>query len=286
MQRILIVGCGDIALRAAKLLRGRFRVFGVVRRKERFGNLRGAGMVPLLADLDTPSSLRKLAGLADAVLHLAPPPGMGARDTRTRQLLAALSRNTPPKRLVYVSTSGVYGDCGGALVSETRALNPQTERAKRRVDAERAIRSWAARNGAAAMIVRVPGIYAADRLPLDRLRAGAPAIEAVQDGYTNHIHADDLARVIVAAMQRGRPNRVYHASDDSQTKMGDYFDMVADTHGLARPPRLPRDAVERAVSPALWSFMNESRRLTNDRMKRELGVRLRYPTVADALKRT
>lgn len=279
------MGCGDVALRAAMLLKERCRLFGMARRKERFGALRGAGIVPMLADLDEPRSLRRLAGLADTVLHLAPPPGSGARDTRTRQLLAVLSRDTPPKRLVYVSTSGVYGDCGGALVSETRALNPQTERAMRRVDAEREIRSWAARNGVAAMILRVPAIYAADRLPLDRLRAGTPAIEAVQDSYTNHIHADDLACVIVAAVQHGRPSRVYHAGDDSQTKMGDYFDMVADTHGLARPPRLPRDAVERAVSPALWSFMNESRRLTNDRMKRELGVRLRYSTVADALKR-
>ncbi len=279
------MGCGDIALRAAKLLRGRFHLFGMVRHKERFGTLHDAGIVPLLADLDEPTSLRKLAGLANTVLHLAPPPGIGERDPRTQHLLAALSRRMPPQRLVYVSTSGVYGDCGGALVSEIRALNPQTERARRRVDAERVIRSWAARNGVAAMILRVPGIYAADRLPLDRLRVGTPAIEAVQDSYTNHIHADDLACVIVAAMRHGRSNRVYHASDDSETKMGDYFDMVADAHGLARPPRLPRDAVERAMSPALWSFMNESRRLANDRMKRELGVRLQYPTVADALNR-
>ncbi len=285
MQRILIVGCGNIALRAARLLYGRFRLFGIARRVERFGTLRDAGIVPLVADLDEPASLHRIAGLADTVLHLAPPPGMGERDTRTRQLLAGLSRGAPPKRLVYVSTSGVYGDCGGALVSETRAPRPQTERAGRRADAERAVRNWAVRNEVAAMIVRVPGIYAADRLPLDRLRAGTACIEAAQDSYTNHIHADDLARVIVAAMQHGRPNRIYHASDDSETKMGDYFDLVADTHGLARPPRLPRDAAERAVSPALWSFMNESRRLTNDRMKRELGVRLRYPSVADALKR-
>ncbi len=285
MQRILIVGCGDIGQRAAKLLRDRFRLFGMVRRKEKFGNLRDAGIVPMFGDLDEPSSLHKLAGLADIVLYLAPPPGAGEGDTRTRRLLAALSRGALPKRLVYISTSGVYGDCGGALVSETRPLNPQTERARRRADAERAIRSWAARSGVVATIVRVPGIYAADRLPLDRLRVGTPAIEAVQDSYTNHIHADDLACVIVAAMRHGRSNRVYHASDDSETKMGDYFDMVADTHDLARPPRLPRREVERVVSPALWSFMNESRRLANDRMKRELGVRLQYPTVADALKR-
>ena len=176
------------------------------------------------------------------------------------------------------------GDCGGRLVDETQAANPQTLRAQRRADAERQIRAWAKRNGVHAAILRVPGIYAAGRLPLERLRAGMPAIVAGQDGYTNHIHADDLAQVVLAALRHARPNRIYHASDDSDLKMGDFFDVVADACGLPRPQRLPRPEVEQAVSPALWSFMNESRRLTNDRMKRELRVELRYPRVADALR--
>mgnify|MGYP003385103097 CR=1 FL=1 len=283
MKRIIIVGCGDIALRVSRLLKTRYHLFGLVRRSDRFAQLRAAGFTPLPADLDDRRSLHGLAGLADVVLHFAPPPNQGEYDTRTRNLLAALSRGSLPKRLIYISTSGVYGDCGGAHVSETYPLNAQTARARRRVDAEQQIRRWAKRNHVNASILRVPGIYAADRLPLARLRAGTPAIAASEDGYTNHIHADDLAHIVVAALHHAKPNRVVHASDDSELKMGEYFDAVADAHGLPRPPRLPRAEVERSVSPALWSFMNESRRLSNRRMKNELKVQLQYPAVADAL---
>ena len=284
MARILIVGCGDIALRAAPLLNGRYRLFGLVRGRARHDALRQAGIVPVSGNLDDARSLYRLAGLAHIVLHFAPPPGNGPQDSRTRNLLAALSRGALPRCLVYISTSGVYGDCGGAAVEETRPLNPQTLRAKLRADAERQIRDWAKRNGVSACILRVPGIYAADRLPLERLRTATPAIAHEEDGYTNHVHADDLARIVVAALRYAKPGRVYHTSDDSNLKMGEYFDAVADTFGLPHPPRLPRTEVQRSVSPALWSFMNESRRMTNERMKRELKVKLRYPTVGDALK--
>ena len=301
-KRILMVGCGDIALRVAALLRGRHLLFGLARRAGRCAELRAAGILPLSGDLDSRASLARLAGLADVVLHFAPPAtpkvpsptggrsGRGTqergevkRDLRTRNLLAALSRGKLPARLVYISTSGVYGDCAGARVNETRALNPQTARARLRADAERQIRSWAERNHVGACILRVPGIYAAGRLPLERLRAGMAAIARDKDSYTNHIHADDLARIVAAALRYGKPGRVFHACDDSEMKMGDYFDAVADAFNLPRPPRLSRAETERSVSPALWSFMNESRRLANGRMKKELGVRLRYPTLADAL---
>jgi nucleoside-diphosphate-sugar epimerase len=283
VKRILIIGSGDIALRVAPLLR-HYQLFGLVRRAERFAELRAAGIIPLPGDLDAAWSLSRIAGLADIVLHFAPPGGAGGKDLRTRNLLAALSQRASPRRFVYISTSGVYGDCSGALVDETRPLNAQTARARLRADAENQIREWAKRNRASTSILRVPGIYAADRLPLERLRQRTPAIMHKEDSYTNHIHADDLARIVVAALRHGKPNRVYHASDDSDMRMGDYFDAVADAHGLPHPPRLSREEVERSVSPMLWSFMNESRRLKNGRMKNELGVRLRYSTVADALK--
>ncbi|OGS75756.1 MAG: NAD(P)-dependent oxidoreductase [Gallionellales bacterium GWA2_55_18] len=293
MKRILIVGCGDIAMRVAPLLQERYRLFGLVRRAERFAELRAAGITPLPGDLDDRTSLARIAGLADIVLHFAPPPSathlknddrkrLGI-DTRTCNLLAALSHGAPPKRLIYIGTSGVYGDCGGAQVSETHPINPQTTRAQLRADAERQIRGWAKRNQVNANILRVPGIYAADRLPLERIRAGTTAIAHEKDSCTNHIHADDLARIAVAALHHGKPNRVYHASDNSQMKMGDYLDAVADIYGLPRPTRLPRAEVERSVPPALWSFMNESRRLSNERIKKELKIKLRYPTVTDAL---
>jgi len=285
----MIAGSGDVALRTIPLLVKRYRVYALVRNAAYCEKLRKMGVTPVMGDLDDRASLRRLAGLADTVLHFAPPPVSGLTDTRTRNLLSALSRACPEhgrkmtEQLIYISTSGVYGDCGGAWVSETRPLNAHSPRAGRRVDAERQVRDWAIRNRVRASILRVPGIYAAERLPLERLRAGSPAILADEDSYSNHIHADDLARISVAAMHYGKSCRVYHATDDDEMKMGDYFDAVADAHHMARPPRLSRAVVQSQVSPMMWSFMNESRRLTNQRMKRELKVRLLYPTVADFL---
>lgn len=284
MTNLLLVGCGDIAARLYPLLRGRYRVYALLRAHDRFEEWRAAGATPIYGDLDDSRGLLRAGGLSDVVVHLAPPRPGDRGDMRTAHLLATLSRGKLPKRFIYISTSGVYGDCAGAEVSETRRLAPQSARAQLRVSAEQQVRAWARRNGVHASILRVPGIYAKDRLPLERLRSGAPAIVAAEDSYTNHIHADDLARIIVATLRRGRNNRVYHAVDDDEMKMGDYFDLVADSCGLPRPPRLSREEVRRAVSPSMWSFMAESRRLSNSRLKEELRVRLQYPSVGTALR--
>jgi nucleoside-diphosphate-sugar epimerase len=139
------------------------------------------------------------------------------------------------------------------------------------------------RNHATLGILRVPGIYSPQRLPLARLQKGTPALLAADDVWTNHIHADDLAHMIVKALWCAQPGRVYHTCDDTQLPMGDYFDLVADAFQLPRPPRLSREALQREVSPLLWSFMSESRRLKNTRIKHEFGVRLRYATVRECL---
>jgi len=283
---LLIVGCGDVGLRVAKLLAGRWRLLALTPQPQRRDALRRAGVQPLVGDLDAPATLQRLAGMADAVLHLAPPPGVGADDLRTAHLLQALARQGRVRRIVYVSTTGVYGDCGGARFDETRAPNPATDRARRRVDAERRLRWYGRAYGAAVSVLRVPGIYAADREgghPRERLARGTPVLAAEDDVYTNHIHADDLARACVAALHRGRPQRIVHASDDTELKMGDYFDLAADLAGLPRPPRVARADAAGALSPLQLSFMSESRRLDNTRLKRELRLRLRYPTVADGL---
>lgn len=281
LPRLLIIGCGDVGLRILPLLTGRFRVFALTSQPQRCAALRAAGAVPIVGNLDQPDSLRRLARLAPRVLHLAPPPAEGRRDSRSRNLAAILPERT---RLVYISTSGVYGDCGGAWVDETRPVAPRNARAWRRVDAEQVWRAWARRRAGRLAILRVPGIYGDGRLPLARLEQGTPALRPEDDVYTNHIHADDLAAATVAALWRGRPQRVYHTSDDSDLRMGDYFDQVADAFGKARPPRLARAGLAAQVSPMLLSFMSESRRLANQRMKAELGVRLLYPDVASALK--
>jgi nucleoside-diphosphate-sugar epimerase len=288
MRRLLIVGCGDVARRAIPQLTRRYRVYALVRNPAHCAILRAAGVVPIMGDLDDRASLARIAGLADTVLHFAPPPNAGIRDTRTRNLLSALSQprgrsSALPEHLVYISTSGVYGDCGGAWVSESHALNATTPRALRRVDAELQIRRWARRNRVQASILRVPGIYAADRLPLTRIRQSTPAIVDHEDSYTNHIHADDLARISVAALRYGKSCRVYHASDDSHLKLGEYFDLVADAYQLPHLLRISRAEAQQVLPQTQLSFMNESRRLSNQRIKQELKVVLRYPTVRQVL---
>ena len=283
---LLIVGCGDIGLRVLRLVAPRWKVLALTSSPTRAPVLRAAGATPLLGNLDTPASLGRLAGLADAVLHLAPPPGLGLHDTRTRNLVRALARAGRVQRLVYASTSGVYGDAAGAAFDETRPLRPATERAVRRVDAEAQVRAFGRRSGVVVSVLRIPGIYAADRdggHPRDRLLRGTPVLEAADDVFTNHIHADDLARACVAALHHGAAQRTYHASDDTDLKMGDYFDLAAELCGLPRPPRMSRAQAAQVLSPVMLSFMGESRRLINQRLKTELGLKLRYPTVREGL---
>ena len=284
MRRLLIIGCGDVALRALPQLRERYRIYGLTHNRERAPLLRACGVLPIVGDLDDPASLDGLTGIAHDVLHSAPPPPQGARDTRTAHLIAALAKaKSLPQQLVYISTSGVYGDCAGQLVDETRPLRPQTARARRRVDAEQQLREWGRRSRVRISILRAPGIYSELRLPLERLNAGMPALRADEDGYSNHVHADDLARMAVAALRFGHAGRMYNASDDSVLKMGDYFDLVADHCGLPRPPRLSRADAVRRIPENILSFMNESRRLSNNRLKKELRFKLRYPTVRDGI---
>ncbi|MFN5164989.1 MAG: NAD(P)H-binding protein [Pseudomonadota bacterium] len=270
-----------------RLLRGRWRLLALTSSPARVPELRAAGAVPLLGDLDRPDTLGRLAALADAVLLLAPPPGGGgATDPRTRALVRALARGGRLRVLVYGSTTGVYGDAGGARFDEVRAVAPATDRARRRVDAEACLRRFGARAGVRVSILRIPGIYATDRPgghPRERLLRGMPVLAHADDVYTNHIHADDLAQACVAALLRGLPQRVVNACDDSELRMGEYFDLAADLCGLPRPRRVARAEAARELGPMTLSFMSESRRIDNRRLKRELRLRLRYPTVREGL---
>ena len=284
--RVLIVGCGDVGLRVAQALAGRVRLLALTSSADRVETLRRHGITPLLGNLDAPDSLRRLAGLANRVVHLAPPPGQGWQDGRTLALTRALRRRSLPQALVYGSTSGVYGDCSGEVAAQTRATNSDTARARRRVDAENSIRFFGRATQVSSSILRIPGIYAPDReggTPRPRLLKGTPVLLAEDDVYTNHIHADDLARACLAALWRGKPQRVYNVNDDSDLKMGDYFDLAADLYGLPRPPRVPRNTAKDQLPLLLLSFMSESRRMDNTRLKRELRLTLRYPTVAAGL---
>ena len=290
---MLIVGCGDVGLRTAGSLGApqsqRVRLLALTSSPERVRLLRACGLTPLLGDLDTPATLARLAGLAHRVVHLAPPDAQrrkdGESDLRTRNLTRALRKRSLPRSLVYASTTGVYGDCHGERVNESRTVRPHTPRAMRRVDAEAWVRLLG-RAGVPCSILRVPGIYAQDReggTPRERLLKRTPVLQAQDDVYTNHIHANDLARACILALWRGKPQRTFNVCDDTDLKMGDYFDLAADLMGLQRPPRVARSEANQSLPLMLLSFMNESRRLDNTRMKRELRLTLKYPHVRQGL---
>ena len=287
--RVLIIGCGDVGLRVAQGLPQRVRVLALTSSAHRVPELRAHHITPLLGNLDDEGSLRRLAGLATHVMHLAPPPNahvMGTTDPRTAALLRTLRLRALPLVVVYGSTSGVYGNCGGDWVDETRTINPQTARAQRRVHAEGLLRLVGRATGTRVHVLRIPGIYAPDReggTPRARLLRAAPVLLETDDVYTNHIHATDLARACRAAMWRGKPQRVTHVSDDTQLTMGDYFDMAADLYGLSRPPRMSFEDARQQLPALQLSFMAESRRLVNQRLKRELRLTLQFPTAASGL---
>lgn len=284
------MGCGDVGLRVAKALSPHVRLIALTSSQERVPTLRIQGIVPLLGNLDEPRSLLRLAGLATHVIHLAPPPSVGWSDPRTLALTRALRLRTLPSAFVYGSTSGVYGDLKGATACETLRTTARTPRAFRRVSAEQTVRFLGRSSQTTGLvrstILRIPGIYAPNRVggtPRERLLKGTPVLQASDDVYTNHIHADDLARACIKAMWHGKPQRIYNVSDDSCMLMGDYFDLAADLYGLARPPRVPRNTAQDQLPLMLLSFMNESRQMDNTRMKRELKLKLSYPTVVAGL---
>ncbi len=284
VKKILIIGFGDVGERLAYLLRPQLtskclRAFALIRQAERAAVARSLGVIPIVGDLSDRHALSQIAGISDTVFHFAPPPPSGFYDVHTQNLLAALGKRPLPERLVYISTTGVYGDCSGAEIDETRKVNPGTDRAKRRVDAESQLFRWGKDNRVSVSILRAPGIYAADRLPIERLQKSTPALVADDDVYTNHIHAADLARAAWVAASRAAPNRTYNVVDDTDLKMGDYFDLVADHFKLPRAPRLSRAEASSKISMPMLSFMSESRRISNQRLKRELGFRFKYPTV-------
>jgi nucleoside-diphosphate-sugar epimerase len=283
-MRAFVVGCGYLGRRLVPRLReGGWEIGALARGGTSAETLEGLGLRIFRGDLDDPGSLAGVPVGGAVLFHFAPPPRSGDADARTRGLLGAIAPGEEPSRIVYVSTSGVYGDCGGAWVDEDRPPNPTTPRAKRRRDAEEALLGFMAERGTPVVILRVPGIYGPGKLPLDRVRAGTPVVRRDECPFTNRIHVDDLASACLAAAQRGRPGAAYNVSDGSPGTMADYFAAIADRMGLPRPPQVTLDEATRLLSPGMLSFLSESRRLDTRRMREELGVEPRYPTLQEGL---
>ncbi len=282
MNSVLIVGCGNIGLKLARLC-APAPVIGVVRSRESEVRLRAQHVLARLLDLDTPLDATDLPVSGTELYYLAPPPPRGDRDSRVGAVCALLRGGNRPRKVVYLSTTAVYGDCEGRWIDETAPLVPGTARGRRRLDAERLWLEWGALEGVPVILLRVPGIYGPGRLPLERLRRGTPILAQQESPFTNRIHADDLAQVCLAAMRRGRAGEAYNVSDGHPTSMSDYFNSVADALGIARPPVVDRNTAERLLSPSMLSFLSESKRIVNRKMLGELGVKLQYPNLASGL---
>lgn len=281
MRKLLIVGCGDIGRRVARLAQAQGdSVTALVRTAASRDELHKLGIDVIQADLD--GAIAPLDVDGRWILYLAPPPAKGREDPRMRHLLRAL-RGTP-RRLLYLSTTGVYGDCQGEWVEETHAVAPAAERAMRRLDAERQLSACCSDKGWSFVIMRVAGIYGRSRLPLQRLRERQPVLRAGQAPYTNRIHEDDLARIALGLLERGVDGEVYNVSDGHPDTMSDYFKLVASYAGLPQPPEIDMREASRSLTAGMLSYLQESRRISNRKMMDLLGIKLRYATLEEGLR--
>lgn len=284
MHHVVIIGCGDIGRRVAQQWRQRgAQVCALARSHASAQGLAVQGITPIAGDLDQPQTLGGLELAGTLLYYFAPPTSHGLRDERVRALVSSHRARRAPARIVYISTSGVYGDHGGAVVTEQTPPAPRTERARRRLDAEQVLQQWSEDRGIALTVLRVGGIYGPGRLPEARLREGAPVLRADQAAPSNRIHADDLAAVCVAAGEPGRPTGIYNVCDGQPGTMTEYFLAVADVLGLPRPPEIDREQAGAVMSLEMMSYLSESRRMDNRRMRDELGITLRYPDLASGL---
>jgi nucleoside-diphosphate-sugar epimerase len=282
MNAVLIIGCGDIGLRVARLCQPG-AVSGVVRSRDSLARLQASSVVPRLVDLDGPITAADLGAGGARLFYFAPPPPRGDSDPRVAAVCAALTGEERPRKVVYISTTAVYGDCGGRWIDETAPLKPGTARGRRRLAAEQQWLRWGEVQRVPVVLLRVPGIYGPGRVPVERLKNGLPVLSESDSPFTNRIHADDLAEVCLAAMQRGRGGEAYNVADGKPTTMTDYFNRTADALGLARPPVVDRRTAERVLSSSMLSFLGESKRIRNRKMLDELGVELRYPDLEQGL---
>jgi len=283
-EQVFIIGCGDVGTRVAQHWRDAgVPVCALTRTAAAARRVADLGLRSEIGDLDDVWSLRRLDLRRCLLYYFAPPPDKGANDVRMRTFVNAVRADHVPVRVVLISTTGVYGDCAGDWVDETRAPDPQTDRARRRLDAENIMRVWGRNRGVPVIVLRVAGIYGPDRLPVARIRSGEPVLREDECGFTNRIHINDLVRVCIAAAERGSADNVYNISDGNPGTMTGYFNAVADALDLPRPPAITCQQADDQLSAGMLSYLRESRRLSNGKMLRELGVQLRYPDLSAGL---
>ncbi|GAM08795.1 protein YeeZ [Geobacter sp. OR-1] len=283
-ETAFIVGCGDIGRRVAICAHANgWQITALLRSAEKLDGMKHIINSTITANLDDPSTLHSLPIAGTTIFYFAPPPGGGVVDSRVRNFCNAIPPGIRPKKIIYLSTSGVYGDCGDIVVTEEQPPNPQTTRAKRRLDAEKTIAEWGSNRDVPVVILRVTGIYGPGRLPLQHLMSGVPLLSEQEAPVTNRIHAEDLAMVCIAAAERGEDGDIFNVSDGEHGTLTQYFNAVADLLGMKRPRQINREQAAESMPPLLFSYFSEMRRIDNSLMLKKLGIKLQFPTLADGL---
>ena len=284
MKSVLIIGCGDIGRRVAKLCQQKSAtVYGLARRDKSSKALQSVNISPVMGDLGL---LESLNGDLSAhckgadVYYFAPPPSVGSTDPYIQNFLVVLTAKNLPAKFVLISTTAVYGDCQGKWITEEQPVNPQTDRGLRRLDAENTLRGWSEKTGVPVVILRVGGIYGPGRLPIERLKKGLPILKEEESPFTNRIHQDDLAQICVAAAEHGKNGEsnveIYNVSDGQPSTMSYYFKAVAKAQGLPQPPEVTKSKAEKVMTAGMLSYLKESRKLDNKKMLKDFDINLFY----------
>lgn len=284
----VIVGCGDVGRRIARQLvdngASPASILGLVQSAESERQCLGLGIMVERLDLDQANSV--LPQIENThCYYLVPPQKSGEIDRRSRSVLdEVFDAQAKPAKVVLISTTGVYGDCAGAWVTEQTPPKPATERGKRRLDSEQQWSTWCQAHELDYLILRVPGIYARSRLPRARIEKGIPVVKSDACGFTNRIHADDLATVSIAAMQSSITREIYNVTDGSPGKISDYLQAAAKVLELPALPEISMREAQQVLSSGMLSYLSESRRISNQKMLQALNVKLRYPNFKEGLK--
>lgn len=284
MKQMFIAGCGYIGQRVARLAHGGgYGVTCLVRSADHGRELTAKGFASIVCALDDQQGIPGLDLAGSALLYCVPPPGGGIIDSRARNFIEVLKKGGAPAKIVYLSATSVYGEARGGVVTEESPAVPASAMGKRRLDAERCFRVYGQEKGVPVVILRVSGIYGPGRLPLMQISQGQPLLREEEAGPSNRIHADDLAAICLAAVEKGADGDIFNVSDGRPSSMTSYFNAVADALGMPRQPQVTLEEARRVMSPLMFSYINESRVVDNSRMLKTLGVTLLYPAMAEGL---
>jgi len=278
MTKILIVGYGYLGGHLARAEREAGHAVEALCRSK----LEGTAIQQISADLDQAESLTDLQVEGEIIYYCAPPPSQGVIDSRLQNFLSAIKKQRP-KRLILISTTGVYGNCDGEWIDETKAANPQVDRAHRRWDAEQKLTQWATERKVSVVVLRVAGIYGKGKLPEKRLLSAQPVLAPELSPFSNRIQIEDLTQACLAAARHPQPKPLYNVTDGHPSTMSDYFFQVAEALQLPRPSVISADQMESQLSEGMRSYLAESKRIENRLLREHLSVTLKYPTLREGL---